>query len=147
VTDPVDQEEEIAHVRRHFVVADKEIGPFSALGIKKDKSKTQETVSDPAAKGFTTTLPYIEGTSEKLRRAFNTAGVPTAFEPHRTLRQTLVSPKEKVDKVKQSGTVYEISCKDCDAVYIGETSIGSSKRDFLNTSRKLLARNRRFKNM
>ena len=53
--------------------------------------------------------------------AFNTAGVPTAFKPYRTLRQTLVSSKHKCDKWKQSKTVYELSYLNCESVYIGET--------------------------
>ena len=60
------------------------------------------------------TLPYIEGSSEQLRRAFNTAGVPTAFKPYRTL--------------KQSGTVYELSCLHYDPLYIGETGRKLEKR-------------------
>ena len=76
----------------------------------------------------TVTLPYIEGSSEKLLRAFNTAGVPTAFKPYRTLRQTLVSPKNKCDKLKQSGTVYELSCLNCESVYTGKTGRKLEKR-------------------
>ena len=51
-------------------------------------------------RGPTVTLPYIEGSSEQLCRAFNTAGVTAAFKPYRTLRQNLVSPKDKPDKLK-----------------------------------------------
>ena len=62
----------------------------------------------------TVTLPYIERSSEKLRRAFNIAGVPTSFKPYRTL--------------KQSGTVYELSYLNCESVYVGETGRKLEKR-------------------
>ena len=77
---------------------------------------------------FFRSKPYIEGSSEKLLSAFNTAVVPTAFKPYRTLWQTLVSPKDKSDKLKQSETVYELSCLNCESVYIGETGIKLEKR-------------------
>ena len=83
---------------------------------------------DRSYKGTTVTLPYIEGTSEQLRRAFNSAGVPTAFKPQQTLRQVLVSPKDKIDKLKQSGTVYQISCSTCSDTYIGESVRKLEKR-------------------
>ncbi|XP_057298389.1 uncharacterized protein LOC130629264 [Hydractinia symbiolongicarpus] len=38
-----------------------------------------------------------------------------------TLRSTLSKPKDKINMEEQNNVVYEIPCKDCDAVYIGET--------------------------
>ena len=37
------------------------------------------------------------------------------------MRQLLVNPKDKTDKWKKTGTIYHITCQDCEAVYIGET--------------------------
>ena len=60
----------------------------------------------------------MEGLSEKLKRAFASAGVNTSFKPLTTLRKVLVSPKDKTALEKQSGvktvTLF-ISC------YIGES--------------------------
>ena len=128
VTDPSDKEEEVSHIKSALRSCGYRDWTFLRAREKKDRSKSQETVSESASKAFTVTLPYIEGTSERLRRAFNTAGVPTAFKPHQTLRQTLVSPKDKVDKLKQSGTVYKIACADCHATYIGESGRKLEKR-------------------
>ncbi|XP_072041346.1 uncharacterized protein [Amphiura filiformis] len=121
VTDPEDRAEEIEHCGYRDWT-------FFRAQEKREKSASQDEPDSETSRGFTITLPYLEGTSEQLRRAFKTAGVPTAFKPYRTLRQTLVSPKDKVDKLKQSGTVYEISCSDCDAMYIGETGRKLEKR-------------------
>ena len=70
----------------------------------------------------------MEGLSERLRRAFNSAGVSTSFKPQNTLRRSLVSPKDKTEQEKQSGVVYSIPCKDCDSLYIGESGRKLEKR-------------------
>ena len=94
--------------------------------------KEQDILPRPEASSTSTrvfvTIPYIEGLSEKLRRAFKTAGVYTTFKPANTLRRALVAPKDKTEQSKQSGIVYEITCSDCDAVYIGESGRKLEKR-------------------
>ena len=70
---------------------------------------------------MTVTLPYVRGVSEVLQRVFRRQGVSTTLKPHRTLRQQLVHPKDKRPPQETAGVVYEIPCKDCDKVYVGET--------------------------
>ena len=48
-------------------------------------------------------------------------GVGVHFKPHDTLREHLVSPKDKIKKEERCHTVYEHSCRTCAASYIGET--------------------------
>ena len=57
-----------------------------------------------------------------------TAGVSTTFNPANTLRGALVTPKDKTEQSKQSGIAYEITCSDCDAVYVGESARKLEKR-------------------
>ena len=128
VTDPADRSEEVEHVKTALRNCGYRDWTFFRASNKREKTTTQEKDPVSEKRGPTVTLPYIEGSSEQLRRAFNTAGVPTAFKPYRTLRQTLVSPKDKADKLKQSGTVYEIACLHCDSLYIGETGRKLEKR-------------------
>ena len=66
-------------------------------------------------------IPYVRGTSEALKRVFEKAGVRTYFKPTNTLRQSLVSPKDPLEKNEKTGAVYHISCKECPAAYVGET--------------------------
>ena len=66
-------------------------------------------------------IPYYRGLSEKLQRIFKTHGVPIYHLPWNTLRQSLVHPKDKVDKFQKCGTVYQIVCGSCDEQYIGES--------------------------
>ena len=54
------------------------------------------------------------------------AGFKVAMKPHRTLRQELVKPKDKVKD--KHGVVYEIKCGDCNATYVGQTGRNLSQR-------------------
>ena len=74
-----------------------------------------------AKKTCTVVLPYVKGVSEQLRRVFRSFDIPTYFKLTSTLQQLLVQPKDKVDEGKDVGSVYHISCDDCDATYVEET--------------------------
>ena len=43
-------------------------------------------------------------------------------KPWNTIRQSLVNPKDKLDKMKKCGAIYEITCGECNEKYIGETA-------------------------
>ena len=66
-------------------------------------------------------LPYVKGVTEGISRILNKHRVSTAVKPKQTIRNMLVHPKDKVDKLDKSEIVYKIPCKSCDQVYIGET--------------------------
>ena len=74
------------------------------------------------------TLPYLQGTSEALRRVLVKNGVQVHLKPCNTIRQFLVKPKDPVPMDKVCGSVYHLSCKDCPATYIGETERPFKKR-------------------
>lgn len=66
-------------------------------------------------------LPYINGTSEILRRIFRQHKIRCTFYSSDTLRNMLSHPKDPVEANKQNNIVYKIPCGDCNAVYIGES--------------------------
>ena len=66
-------------------------------------------------------IPYVRGLSEQLQRVFKKHGVPIYHKPWNTLRQSLVHPKDKLDKFQKCGTIYHIECGDCDKDYVGES--------------------------
>jgi len=45
-----------------------------------------------------------------------------ASRPLGTLRNELMHPNDKVDYEEVSKCIYQISCKNCDKVYVGETA-------------------------
>ena len=85
-----------------------------------------------------TSIPYIQGTSEKIRRVLNEAGVKVAIKPIHTIGRILPSPKDPLTLEEKSCLVYQVPCFDCDFVYIGQT-----KRDLKSriAEHKLAIRN------
>ena len=67
--------------------------------------------------------PLFKGCLKRLNAFMDYRGVATAFKPHQTLRQLLVSPKDESLDEEKAGVVYRYPCKGFDKVYIGETKI------------------------
>ena len=70
---------------------------------------------------ITTSLPYVQGVTEPIKHVLQQIGVGVAMKPIFPLSFKLPKPKDCVLDHEKSGLVYQISCCDCDAVYIGET--------------------------
>ena len=66
-------------------------------------------------------LPYVRGLSEKIEKTCGPLGVKAIFKPQSTLKQQLVRVKQKMPEEKRKEVVYQVPCKDCPKVYIGET--------------------------
>ena len=66
-------------------------------------------------------LPYVGPVTEAIARNIRKAGVTTHIRPFNTIRERLVHPKDKLDRLDQAGVVYKIACNDCEATYVGET--------------------------
>ena len=85
-----------------------------------------------------TSIPYIQGTSEKVRRVLNEAGVKVAMKPAHSIGRILPSPKNPLTFEEKICLVYQVPCFDCDFVFIGQT-----KRDLKSclAEHKLAIRN------
>ena len=66
-------------------------------------------------------LPYVEGTSEKLRRILRSHKIRSIFYTENTLCKLLCKPKDRVATENKNNIVYEIDCSNCEAVYFGES--------------------------
>ena len=86
-------------------------------GVEKPK---RERSSEQKHRGRVN-LPYVAGVTERIQRALKKRGIETPVRPHRTLRNVLVHPKDKIEDDKKCGVVYHVPCLNCDNVYIGET--------------------------
>ena len=127
VTEPEDKVEELLHVKE--ALHNCGYGEWTVFRARpKEKRADTADSQENTGKKIFTMLPYVEGLSEKLKRAFASAGVNTSFKPLTTLRKVLVSPKDKTTLEKQSGVIYSIKCKDCDSLYIGESGRKLEKR-------------------
>ena len=72
-------------------------------------------------RGFVT-LPYLQGISEKIARTLNHFNINVAHKPVMTVGSILRKPKDKFSKELSTRVIYKINCKNCDKVYIGQTS-------------------------
>ena len=94
--------------------------------VKKDmeantaKKKSKKDCDKNKSKGMVV-IPYVQGVSERLQRVFNKHNIQTAMKPTNTLKNILVHPKDKRDDQETCDCVYEVPCKNCKQVYIGET--------------------------
>lgn len=83
-------------------------------------------------------INYIPKYSEKISRKLNNLGISTISVNKTNLGSILVNNKEKINKLNKSG-VYEIKCKDCNAVYIGQS--GRSIANRVNEHKKSILNN------
>ena len=71
-------------------------------------------------KRFTSIL-YVQGVSEPIGRILAQVGIREALKPHHALSLLFSKPKNVINFEQQRGLVYQISCWDCNAVYVDET--------------------------
>ena len=90
------------------------------MKIKKEDSIRKKTVEKDKNKGMVVLL-YVHELSETTSRIMKKYNVNTAMKPHNTIKRSLVRPKDKVEPQKVCEGVYSITCKNCNATYIGET--------------------------
>ena len=66
-------------------------------------------------------LLYIPGVSEQLKRALNKHNIKATFYTQTTFRSLLSKPKDLIPKENRNNALYQLNCKDCNAIYVGET--------------------------
>jgi len=66
-------------------------------------------------------VPYVKGLSEAFARILKSHGITTANHPHRTLRNFVAHPKDKVNDEEKTELIYRVPCKNCSSSYVGET--------------------------
>ena len=91
---------------------------WQAPGRKKIRPHTRNTDCD-RAKGHVT-IPYIGSVTESIYRLIRKTDVTAHGKPHTTINIILVAPKDKDHPQDKCGVVYQLTCQDCEASYIGE---------------------------
>ena len=74
-------------------------------------------------------IPYIKGTSERMGRILKQKNIILANRPTNSLKSQLSRLKDPIATDQKTNVVYEIPCRDCDKVYIGETGRNIKKRN------------------
>ena len=85
----------------------------AAMGKPRDKAR-------PNRARISIGLPYIHGTSEKLARISRAHDVGVYHRPINTIRSLLVHPKDKTPDLQKCGVVYQITCPQCQHLYVGK---------------------------
>ena len=69
-------------------------------------------------------IPYTQGLCESIKKICSRYGIQTHFKGNRTIKNLLVSPKDKDPMENKSVAISWFQCGDlaCDEEYIGETS-------------------------
>jgi hypothetical protein len=68
------------------------------------------------------TLPYINKISETTARILDKHNLKVAHKPTNKLKSIFTTHKDQTDLLDKHNVIYQIPCKDCEKVYIGETS-------------------------
>ena len=96
------------------------------MKTKKQDSKqvtTNRTSTNNQKKSYIV-VPYYSGLSESIKNIGRKVGVQVYFKGGTTIKNLLMTPKDKDPIQKQSGVIYRYQCDrvDCDEEYIGESS-------------------------
>ena len=89
---------------------------YKSLAIKKPPS----SVNNEEIKG-SLVIPYVRGTSEKIRRIAKKYGLRTAFHSRNTIGKLLCNTSPKLPKLEIKNVIYSLPCE-CGVKYFGETS-------------------------
>ena len=89
--------------------------------LSQSQQQTQATDIHEEEIRMSINLPYVEGTSEKLRRILRSHKIRSTFYTESPLGKLLCKPKDRVATEDEKNIVYEIDCTDCEAVYFGES--------------------------
>ena len=75
-------------------------------------------------------VPYHQGLSENFKRTCSKYGVQVHLKGGHTIRNLLMSPKDKDTIWKKSGVIYRYKCNrvDCEEEYIGESARNFAER-------------------
>ena len=120
--------EELEHLKKVLTISGYTQAAWrTATGKKNARTRPPQQQTSTGLKG-SITLPYVPAVSDALARNIRKAGVAVHLKPINTIRSRLVRPKDKIDKLEQSGCVYHIKCDNCDSHYVGETSRRLSER-------------------
>ncbi|XP_068719627.1 uncharacterized protein [Montipora capricornis] len=98
------------------------------LDASKPKPPSKDTINAAESGRGYSTIPYVSGTSEPIKRVLENHGIKVAFKPYQTMSQMFPKPKDQIDKEETRGPVYDIPCADCSKSYGGETQRKFSTR-------------------
>ena len=91
----------------------------STTGEKNSQERAQKkSLSKPRASTYLTSKESVSSLNDPLISKHN---IKATLYTQTTLRSLLSKPKDPIPKEDRSNAVYQLNCKDCEAVYVEET--------------------------
>ena len=112
--------ESLEREKQHLATVFKNNG-YPTVSIRKGMHIRKKNDIEEDNTKAVTSIPYVRGVSEKIKRICSKVGIRVMFRSGRTLRSLLTKVKPRMDPTDATGVVYRIPCMDCDRSYIGET--------------------------
>lgn len=107
---------------------------FSIINLAKSTPSNTENVQ----RSNFCSVTYVPGISESLTRRIKNfmPDVTLAHKPENKVGTFFCKQKDKIPNTELSDVVYKINCKDCESIYIGETTqkLQSRIRQHINSS-------------
>ena len=122
-----DREEEIQILKYAFITQD--YPPKDVEMAIQNYQDGNEENKQTENRSESIVVPYVKGTSEKLRRGLAKQDVNVVFKKGRTLHSMIFNGKFKKKDGRKKNVIYKIPCKDCKLSYIGETSQWYDERE------------------
>ena len=90
---------------------------------RKEKKHTPRRTTNKPINRSHIVIPYVAGICESIKNIGKKHGVAVYFKGGRTLKNILVSPKDKDEMVNKNSVIYSYCCGeiDCNEEYIGES--------------------------
>ena len=103
---------------------------------RKEKKHTPRRTTNKPINRSHIVIQYVPGICESIKNIGKKHGVAVYFKRGRTLKNILVSPKDKDEMVEKNSVIYSYCCGeiDCDEEYIGESgrTFGERFEEHLN---------------
>ena len=96
----------------------KRIHPKNRQKAQQEKKQPRDRPEEEPKQTKSINLPYIREVSKQLKRALNKCNIKATFYPDNPQKSII---KTKGPKEDRNNAVYQFNCKDCEAVYVGET--------------------------
>ena len=104
--------------------------------LRKEKKHQPTTTNKPLRRSHII-IPYVPGMCESIKNIGKKYGVAVYFKGNRTLKNILVSPKDKDEMANNSSIIYSYCCGEigCDEEYVGESgrTFGERLKEHLKT--------------
>ena len=94
---------------------------FLKRTVKSLKRKTNSSLADNKDIKTRVVLPYVPRYFEALSKILRNVEILVCRKPHLILKDILPKAKDSVERSSSPGVVYQIPCRDCTGIYIGET--------------------------